>query len=383
MRKIFTSLAVLTMCCITGFAQVVYSTDFATVEDFNSWSVLDVNEDGSTWTFNSEASPSGNVFYTYHSTNAANDWMISPAITSEESGIAVISFKVKGSSYIEKLQVFTGNSASIDDMTSISEVLELGDTEQTFVYMTNVTANEPFYLGFKVCSDPDKFKLYLSNVSVQITQNPVDLMVTELVSPVSDFDLGNEAVTIKVKNNGMTAVESFEVAFQINDQQVAIETVTKTFAPGEETEYTFNAKADLSEPRKSYSIKAYVIHPDDINPANDACIASVLHKAPTTVPYFMGFEASEYVDEITFFNLNEDSGDWTLYSDPWWSLSHTGDYCLAYNYDKQNNGNDWAILDPIAITEPGYYVLKFWYSAMIPTPKNSAYIMAMKPIPRP
>jgi hypothetical protein len=35
---------------------------------------------------------------------------------------------------------------------------------------------------------------------------------------------------------------------------------------------------------------------------------------------------------------------------------------LAYNYNKYNPGDDWAILDPIEIKEAGYYALKFWYA---------------------
>lgn len=361
MRKFFTSLAMLSICCVTGLAQVIYSTDFATQEEFNTWSVFDVNADGSTWNFDSSASPSF-VFYTYNSSNAADDWMISPAITPTESGTAVLKFKVKGSSYLEKLQVFKGNAASPDGMTALGEVLTLGEAETSHVYLVNVTANETFHLGFKACSDADKWRLYLCNVTMQLSSNPVDLCVTEVVAPQSDFNLGNETVKIKVKNSGQVAVETFNVTFSVNDTPVATETVNQTLGIGEEMEYTFSATADLSTPRASFTIKAWTEHADDINNDNNTAETTVLHKAPGTVPYKMGFEADEYTDGITFFNLNEDEGDWTVYSDPWWNIARTGNYCLAYNYDKNNNGDDWAILEPITISEAGYYVLKFWYS---------------------
>jgi hypothetical protein len=65
----------------------------------------------------------------------------------------------------------------------------------------------------------------------------------------------------------------------------------------------------------------------------------------------MGFESNEYTDGISIFNLNEDDGNWDVYSDPWWNLARTGDFCLAYNYNKHNDANDWAILEPIKIEE--------------------------------
>lgn len=361
MKKIFTLIAAACMCASSMVAQVIYTTTFATEDEFKAWTIVDENADEKTWQYDSDSTPP--VFYSYHSTNSANDWFISPAITPTESGSAIVKFKVKGSSYIEKMEVFTGNSASVDAMTNrVCDVLAFNNTEKTLIYIINVTANEPLHLGFHACSDPDKWRLYLGEVTVQFTNNPVDLTVTEISSPVSDFGLAQETVTIKVKNVGNVNVDSFDLSLSVDDETVTTETVNQPLAIGAEIDYTFSTKVDLSTPRKSFNIKAWTSHPDDINSDNDAATTTVLHKAPATVPYFMGFEANEYTDGISFLNLNEDDGTWDLYTDPWWSLAHTGDYCLAYNYNKYNNADDWAFLEPITISEAGYYVLKFWYS---------------------
>ncbi len=352
------------MCFFTTalFAQVIFTEEFATEEDFAAWTVVDVNEDGSTWSFDSAAEPT-HVFYSYNSANAANDWLISPAIKSATTGTVAISFKTKGSSYGEKLEVFYGSTGTVEGMTNrLSEELALSDTETDLLYLVNVVADEAFYLGFRACSDADKWRLYVGDIKVQFSANPVDLCVTEFLSPASGFELGQETVTVKVKNVGSVDVESFDLVLTVDSTVVATETINQALASGAEMEYTFEAKADLSQPRKLFTITAATSHPDDVNAANNAASTEVLHKAPATVPYTMGFEFDEYTEGITFFNLNEDEGDWELYADPWWSMAHTGDVCLAYNYDKNNNGNDWAILEPITIEEPGYYVLKFWYS---------------------
>lgn len=362
MKRLFTFLTVICLFAVSTMGQVLFSADFQTEADFNEWTVVDSNADGVTWKFDSAGDPS-HVFYSYSGANAANDWMISPAITATQKGAVAVTFEVQGSSYVEKLQLFKGSESSADAMTeTISEVLELGNNKTSHLYLIEVEAGETFYLGFKACSDADKWRLYLCSVLVQFSANPVDIRVAEFTSPISGFSLGQETVTIKVKNEGQVDVNGFDVAYSVDDVVVATETVNATLAVGAEMEYTFVAKADLSTPRHLHVLKAWTIHADDVNASNDACTTEVLHKAPASVPYYMGFEANEYTDGITFFNLNEDSGDWELYSDPWWSMAHTGDYCLAYNYDKNNNGDDWAILEPITIEEAGYYVLKFWYS---------------------
>ena len=165
MKKFFTSFFLFCLCAVSASAQVLFSTDFSTEDDFLAWTVVDVNEDGATWKFDSWGDPS-QVFYSYSGANAANDWLISPAMTPEADGMVAVSFTVKGSSYVEKLQVMCGNAPTVDAMTTtVSEVLTLIDNVTTHVCLVDVKAGEPFYLGFKACSDADKWRLYIgSNV---------------------------------------------------------------------------------------------------------------------------------------------------------------------------------------------------------------------------
>lgn len=91
MKEIFTSFFLFCLCAVSVSAQELFSTDFSTEEDFLDWTVTDANEDGSTWKFDSSGEPS-KVFYTYNGANAANDWLISPAITPVTDGMVAISW---------------------------------------------------------------------------------------------------------------------------------------------------------------------------------------------------------------------------------------------------------------------------------------------------
>ena len=361
MKKIFTLLFCL-MSVVSMYSQDLFSTSFATEEEFNAWTVVDANGDEKTWKFDSSGSPS-KVFYSYSGANAADDWMISPAVVAPKDGVMAVLFTVKGSSYVEKMEVMYGSSATVEAMVNRgTEVTSYLDTESGGYFLIPVKAGESYNLGFHAVSDADKWRLYLCSVTVKVVDNPVDLLVSEVVSPVDGEGLSQETVKAKVKNTGMAAANGFKIGFSVDGDTVAVEECAQSLAAGAEMEYTFAAKADLSGPRKKYAVKVWVEIADDVNPANNATEVNVVHSAPASVPYYMGFEYTESTDGFKFFNLNEDDGDWQLYSDPWWNLARTGTVCLAYNYNKYNPGDDWAILDPIEIKEAGYYALKFWYA---------------------
>ena len=176
-------------------------------------------------------------------------------------------------------------------------------------------------------------------------------------------------------------VEKVTVGFRLDNVEAVTEEVKQTIAVGDSLVYTMNAKADLSLPRHLYEVKAFVHHDDDISVPNDTLVAKVLHKAPATVPYAMGFEPDDLTEDFKYFNLNEDDGEFKLnISSGWFAMSRTGFGCLAYNYDKQNAGNDWAILEPIQV-KAGYHALKFWYSATENHPEKFAVYWGTEPTP--
>ena len=58
MRKLFTTL--LAVAAIAGTAKagdVIYQTDFSTLEEFGQWTVINANDDDKTWEWNAEGDP--------------------------------------------------------------------------------------------------------------------------------------------------------------------------------------------------------------------------------------------------------------------------------------------------------------------------------------
>ncbi|MGN0222806.1 MAG: choice-of-anchor J domain-containing protein [Muribaculaceae bacterium] len=361
MRRLFTTL--LAVAAIVGSAKAgeeFFHTGFSSHDEFNQWTVIDANGDENTWQYAEDGDPS-KVFYSYHSTNAGDDWLISPLIALPGDEIYMVKFTYKGSYYGENLEVWTGNEPTVESMTTKQITLEglNGDIKTSYFFIQNI---DMLHIGFHVTSPADTWRLYLIDVTVEKAENPVDLTIHNVLSPVSGENLGQENIRVIVLNNGLAVAETFNVGYIIDDGEPVIENAVYGLFPSHTLDYTFRTKADLSIPRHLYTIKVFAHHPDDIDNLNDTITFQVRHKAPATVPYSMGFEPSEYTEEFKYYNLNEDSGDWAINVDMgWFNMARTGFCSLAYNYDKNNNADDWAILEPINV-EPGYYVLRFWYA---------------------
>ncbi len=365
MKKLFTIFAAAACAFGAYAADTVFSADLTaiTADDFKAWTVFDANSDEKTWTCDEASTPS-HVFYSYHSANVADDWLITPAITIPADGSYVLSYEFSGSSYGEAFEVWTGTAPTIEDMTEkIADHPEVNADVAGNLAFADLKAGT-VHFAFHCTSQPDRFRLYINSVKLLSADNPVDLRVSDITSPVSGEGLGQEKVTVLIENAGRIDVASYDVAYSVNGGDPVIEHISEPLAIGEKREYTFAAPADLSLGHFTHVIKAWTINDDDINPANDSFETKVKHIAPAVIPYRMGFEPDEDTSMMTYLNLNEDDGDWSINIGGGWlgNFARTGYGCLAYNYNKENAADDWAILESVEM-EAGYYALKFWYSA--------------------
>jgi len=348
-----------------AWAAPIFTTTLNTQEEFDLWSVVDNNADGSTWIFSADNADGERTYYNYHGTNVADDWFISPAITPAEDGDYLVRYKMKGSSYGEAMKVYMASSAQLDALKAnmmADYPLILGEDVDGY-FLFSGKAGEPVYLAFHACSQPDKFRLYLKSVSVELCDNPVDLGVTGISAPVSGEGLSNaEAVTVQVKNCGLKEISAFTLKVALDGEEMISEDIQKVLAPGESADIPLSGTLDMSTSHHSYKVTATAVLDGDIAESNNTFSTVVRHIGPAVEPYFMGFEPDEDTADIKFVDLNNDSGNWGIeLSGGWMNLARTGFGCLGYNYDKNNNADDWAFLDGVKV-EAGHHVLKFWLS---------------------
>ena len=185
MRKFYTFLILASAVLCTN-AQTIYSTDFSTREEFEKWTVLDWNDDGNSWNYNSENESGKQVYYTAHETNEADDVLISPAIIPTINGNVIVHFNLSASTGTEALMILVGDTPNIDEMYPVTNFSEIfAGSYSKFVIQNETTAGKPFYIGFYIHSEKNQGTLYLSDFVCEEKESLVDLKMVEILSPVS------------------------------------------------------------------------------------------------------------------------------------------------------------------------------------------------------
>lgn len=211
-----------------AMAKTVVQTPF--LETFDSglgdFSVIDANNDGKTWSFTDKESYAGNqgvAFYTYHKTNQANDWLVTPGIRMTKGVEYEISFETwcASTSDKERMEVRYGTDATASALT---EVLVDGfDVAKKYADRMTVTkkftpaATGDYHFGFHVMSDPWKFYLFVDNVSVKtVAKASAPAAVTDVTATPGDkgqlkATLNFTAPAKDQDGNALSAIDSIRV----------------------------------------------------------------------------------------------------------------------------------------------------------------------------
>lgn len=132
---------------------------------FNDCTVVDYNSDGKTWAKNGEE-----IYYPYHGSNYANDYIILPAVRLEAGKTYTVGVEChQNYSYTEKLEVLYGTTNNVAGMTNIAMPVK-NVTWNNYAEVTNdfsVAADGVYYFAIHAVSNPDLFNLYVRNFSIK------------------------------------------------------------------------------------------------------------------------------------------------------------------------------------------------------------------------
>ncbi len=146
-----------------------YTEALDTEEGMSVYTIIDSNNDGSTWEFYEKGDLAA-ASYKYNRTNAGDDWLITPAIQLKGGKLYSVSLETcsYGYSYSERIEVKWGDAPTAEAMTNT--LLEPTDiVSPTFTKYTRELAadkDRKVFIGFHAVSDADEFRLYLRNVSI-------------------------------------------------------------------------------------------------------------------------------------------------------------------------------------------------------------------------
>lgn len=309
-----------------------YTGDFTQEATIGDFSVIDNNNDGSTWNW----SASNYAFYRYNGSNAADDYLILPIkLEASKNYNVTVEAACNGTSFPEKFEVVAGKSANVADLTTtiISEQT-VGSTSFT-EYEGTFTPDEAgtYYVAIHATSDADQFYLKIKKLVIEaVAEGNAPAAVDALtVTPLSD-DLGATiAFNAPTKSiDGADLAEGDITKIEILRDGNVIHTIENP-APGSAHTY-MDIASDLTIGTHKYQVISYGA--SGIGGKSEEI--SVFLSAVLNVPYTFNLTTNETFSTFSVIDNNADSKTWT------WSASN-GTY---YGYSSTNAADDYLISAP-------------------------------------
>lgn len=149
-----------------GAYTVPYNEMFETQNAFAEYTVINANNDSRTWTYG--GSISQNVTYQWDTNNAADDWLITPAIIMEAGNKYEFGVDAKASMYAERFEVKMGTEPTVEAMTNtVIPAVEINGSEiASYTGQFNINTDGKYYFGIHAISDANQFTLSVDNVRV-------------------------------------------------------------------------------------------------------------------------------------------------------------------------------------------------------------------------
>ena len=327
-----------------GAVTVPYYNTFDTDAEIAQLSLLDNNQDGSTWGVYT-VSNNNVAGYQYNSTNAADDYLFLPPMQLDAS----LSYKfaldawARSTTYPERFEVLLLDEASTVVQTVIAST-DVTVATPTNYSNDNVTVEETGYYTFAIhaISDADQFYLYVDNVAV--TANIDNDLAITLSAPATVKAGQTVTATATVTNVGGNAAPSYMVSIYNGEEPLLNQIVDEELAVGASKTFTVEVPTTVFDAEKVINLTAKVTYEADENEGNNSAAATTTVEASSvnapetltaegaeggtielnwTMPevpevYTEDFENTDIFPEFSLGGItaevhNGAIGDWTLY----------------------------------------------------------------------
>lgn len=361
--------------------QGTYAMGFEPHEDFSDWLVEDGNNDGVTWSLNSDPvhAHSGSHSFSYFSNQTStpsNDWLFSPCFYLQEGVTYFVSFhyKNRATNWPESLKLNIGQQQNSSAMTQL--ILDLGQISNSGYLKAQaeftVTQSGEYYLGWHAYGPADQFGMHIDDITIyQIFEN--DLALVNVRAPRSkdpNCTLEEvEVMEVQVWNAGTEDFASISVDVYVDDLEPVSFTLTDGLVAGATAWFTLEGGFVL-DPYQVYELRIVNTTAGDLNAANDEIhIEQFLH-----AQYAMGFEPDEDFSDWTVQSL-AGVNQWQLVNDV--NVAHTGTHSFGIRTDGVggNTANDDWLFSECFVLEAGKcYEISFWYRSRFSTENLAVYM---------
>lgn len=327
-----------------------YSCDFTDVAQYDCWTIVDANNDGTTFTL-----ASGAASYSYSSSNAANDYLISPSFAFTGAQTATFDYKVASSSYPEIIEVFAIGADTVR-LTQPETVTSTSYQTKT-LDLSNLNGN--YSIAIHCISAADMFRLDITNFSVFgssmaiVNVNPTSIAFSTIPTGTTEdntFNISttnlNEAITIAtaapfgVSLDGTTY--NTTVTIPADTTFITSTPVHVHFAPT--TAGTFNGEVVVSTTTTADTIS--------LSGAAIEC------NAITNFPFTEGFESSIGCWTMVSIDPTNDSR-FGIYED---AAAYEGSHDFRFSsFSSATDYNQYLITPELTLNASETYSAQFYY----------------------
>jgi hypothetical protein len=196
-----------------------YLETFDTQAAATAYAVVDANEDGKTWSWDSA---DNGMSATYNSKNSMDDWLITPSIRLEAGKVYYITVDARcaDTKYPERMELKVGTSTEVSDMTyTLLPATDVTSTSfNTFGDYFIPTADGTYNLGIHGISDTNMWHLYVKNVSISegvVSTAPgavTDASVTPGANGVKTADITFTTPTLNFVGDPLTSLTKVTIS---------------------------------------------------------------------------------------------------------------------------------------------------------------------------
>lgn len=243
-------------CALSASAVTLPWTEtFSSAGSFAAFTVIDANNDGKTWEYNSTNSY---LRISYNSDIDMDDWLITPEFSLREGEVCLFQLDAASTFGAEAFEVFAGTAATVEAMTLevIPRTVVRNSAMTTFSGEFTAPADGSYRIGIHGCSPADQLYLNIDNLQIKMGVSPSSPEAVRNLTLTPDPE-GLDKVTVAgilpALNAGGETLGSIDMLEILCDNAPA-GSVTEGLTPGEP--FTFvHENAPLG--RHTYTVAAY------------------------------------------------------------------------------------------------------------------------------
>jgi hypothetical protein len=329
---------------VTQVDELPYMNDFSTLGDQKAFTIVDGNEDSSTWfAFDGKYS----LFASYD--NNSDDWLISPAIKLEAGKNYHVAFDTwKNSEECEKtIELKMGKTASTGGLTQDAIPATTVETlNATTLENGRLTVAETgyYYFGIHDISEAGGYSVYVDNFVIEEgADDKAPAGITDLtVTQDADVLKATISFTAPAKAfNGSDLTTNLTKIEVLRDGMV-IKTLTDV-APGS-AQSTTDEVENIG--RHTYSAVAY----NENGKGQKGTTFTLFFTQAQDIPYIVDFTDQSIMDVLNIIDANGDGTTWE-----WNGFQNALIYPGSYNAD----GDDYLVVMPVKAEAGNNYKVTF------------------------